>query len=263
MLKPEYQSFPLVRITLIGPPKSGKSSIANLFVNNNFVGYSTSNLPEVYYRTVRLPPEDSEIGDPISLCLEIEDLPGIESSYINDQFVNRYFNMARRELFIPPGTKDIIPFKIWRPPKVPLAAGQKYLPLTQGRMGFIFVCDINDIDSIKAIELLYQKFQSISELSISSIKPVVFLCANKVDKDTETKNFELNLFRIEDFASRMFIRLWKTSALTGKNIRHMFRDMLYLINSNSALWQIDLRYVSESSESEEEAQDFLSQCLNI
>ncbi|KAL3128076.1 RAS GTPase [Cryptosporidium hominis] len=256
MLKPEYQSFPLVRITLIGPPKSGKSSIANLFVNNNFVGYSTSNLPE-------LPPEDSEIGDPISLCLEIEDLPGIESSYINDQFINRYFNMARRELFIPPGTKDIIPFKIWRPPKVPLAAGQKYLPLTQGRMGFIFVCDINDIDSIKAIELLYQKFQSISELSISSIKPVVFLCANKVDKDTETKNFELNLFRIEDFASRMFIRLWKTSALTGKNIRHMFRDMLYLINSNSALWQIDLRYVSESSESEEEAQDFLSQCLNI
>ncbi|KAJ1608848.1 RAB/RAS GTPase [Cryptosporidium canis] len=217
----------------------------------------------IYYRTLRLPPEDSEIGDPISLCLEIEDLPGIETSFINDQFVNRYFNMARRELFIPPGTKDIVPFKIWKPPKIPLAAGQKYLPLTQGRMGFVFVCDINDLDSIKAVELLYQKFQSTTELSISSIKPVVFLCANKVDRDTETKNFELNLFRIEDFASRMFVRLWKTSALTGKNVKHMFRDILYLINSNSALWQIDLRYVSESSDSDEDNKDILSQCINI
>ncbi|KAF7457304.1 Ras family protein [Cryptosporidium felis] len=221
MLKPEYQSFPLIRITLIGPPKSGKSSIANFYISNNFIVSPSSGLPQVYYRTLRLPPEDSEIGDPISLCLEIEDLPGIEPNYINDQFVNRYFNMNRRELFIPPGTKDIIPFQIWNPPKIPLFAGQKYLPLTQGRMGFIFVCDINDVDSIKTVELLYQRFQSITELSVSSIKPVVFLCANKVDNDTETKNFELNLFRVEDFASKMFIRLWKVSALTGKNIKHV------------------------------------------
>ncbi|KAK6588871.1 Ras family [Cryptosporidium xiaoi] len=259
MLKPKYQTFPVVRITLIGPPKSGKSSIADAFTNNHFSGGFYSNLPEI----VRLPTGDSNNSDPISVCVEIEDLPGIESSYINNQFINRYFNMNRRELFIPPGTKDIIPFRIWNPPKIPLIPGQKYQPLTQGRMGFIFVMDINDIESIKAIELLYQKFQSISELTVSSIKPVVFLCANKVDNDIETKQFEDNLFRVEEFASKMFLRLWKVSALTGNNIKHMFRDMLHLINSNSSLWQIDLRYISESSDSDSEEESIISDCIAI
>ncbi|EEA04937.1 Ras family protein [Cryptosporidium muris RN66] len=243
-LKPQYQTFPLIRITLIGPYNSGKSTIADTFVNNQYTGGSCSSpLPQLYYRTIRLPPDGSEIGDPTSICVEIEDLPGINVSYLDEKFISHYFNMNRRDLSIPAKYKDILPFSIWDPPKVPMFAGQKYQALSQGRMGFILVFDINDSESLHSIEFLYQKFQNLIESTESFIKPVVFLCANKFDLNIEKSVVEKNIVQIENFASKMFVRLWKVSALTNKNINHMFRDMLYLIYANASLWQIDLRYL--------------------
>ncbi|CDJ43500.1 Ras family protein, related, partial [Eimeria tenella] len=150
------EAFPLLRVTLLGSSSSGKTSIADCFVNNvqdRATPPPSTQLPRLLYRVLRLP-GDGEAGSSRRVLFELEDTfaPQKENS---SKSIRALADMKRKQVALPRHVRDFTPFSIWRPPINPQAENDKYRSIAHGRMGFLIVFDVNDPSSFTvASELL-------------------------------------------------------------------------------------------------------------
>ncbi|KAL8439319.1 hypothetical protein Efla_003956 [Eimeria flavescens] len=223
-------SFPLLRITILGSGGCGKTSIADVFVNNAVERPNPpppTDFPQLLYKVVRLADEGG--GEVRSYCCEIEDT--FDASRTDGgRNIRSLVDMKRKMLMLPRGVRDFSPFALWKPPLTPLTEREKYRPIAHGRMGFLIVFDVTDPASFNKATELYD---------LPIITPVIFLVANKTDVDPQGDTTTRLMGRAELYAQQVFCRLWHVSAFTGKNIKKMFVDMIQLIFANGMLWELD------------------------
>lgn len=250
-----HAEFPIFRITVIGSTGCGKTSLVTCFVNNTVsTEYKETLYPTLYHKLVRLTPEDDEKGNIQSLILEIEDTYGSERTDDGRSIV-QFLDIRRKPLHVPSKTKDFTPFSIWKPPLIPSGPGQKYYPITIGRMGFILVFDANSNSSFEGVLNLHALINEYLDNRNDRLKPVISIVATKIDKDPECPTFQSIITQAETYSQKMMIRFWKVSAFENKNVKRMFKDMIYLIQGNQLLWMME----PEEQETEKEEEE--SECV--
>lgn len=242
----------LLRITLVGSAGAGKTSLINAWVNRSIpMQYTETDDPAVYYKTVRLP--GAEEGDPqFSALVEVEDSyassrgDGVDKNGVKRDIGAVFLRMDRRQ---PPDEDQIkesaalggghlnLPFECYK-----LPAHNVHKPLTKNRMGFMFVFDATQTASYtEALNLHKLLIEDMTKKKLKH-KPVLFLVANKIDKDPGPPgNLELErvIASARMYAQQNQIRCKEVSATDYKNVKKMFREMVMMIRSNQNLWILD------------------------
>lgn len=261
----EHMNMSFFRITVVGAANAGKTCLINSFVNNYCpTVYTETEDPTIYYRTVRIPTGDS---NDFEVLLEIEDTYPSKNVtgkdvYGNDRNIKDFLAMSQvvKHGAASGGEKNAVSFG---PPMNNQEAPErtKYRPMTKNRMGFLLVYDATDEKSFKEAVSLWDQLQTnlvqgaAAEPSKSlqgPEKPVVYLVANKIDKDGAkaganiTDNSELVRLEIvklrkwsQYFADKNKIRFFEVSALEFKNVRKLWWDMIEDIALKPKLWQIE------------------------
>eukprot|EP00397_Hematodinium_sp_SG-2012_P053147 GEMP01063261.1.p1 GENE.GEMP01063261.1~~GEMP01063261.1.p1 ORF type:complete len:126 (+),score=27.06 GEMP01063261.1:673-1050(+) len=121
-------------------------------------------------------------------------------------------------------------------------------------MGFLIVFDATDPESYKeALNIHLMLDEDLKKKKIR-LKPVIYLVANKIDKDPACEVFSQIITSAEVYSHSKMIRFWQVSALEYKRVKKMFREMLNAIRSNQLLWLLDdgesQEVVTESKKSE-------------
>jgi len=229
------------RITVLGMGNSGKTSLISSFVNNYCpLVYTETDDPTLYYKTVRLQGEDYDAKS-FSVLVEIEDtyssFRGDGKSYGRQRDVKQFLDMSRSNTMSAKGKKDgsgHLPFSSYAPPH-----HDTYSPLTKGRMGFLVVFDATDTKSYEeALNILLMLDDDLKKKK-SHWKPVIYLVANKIDKDPACDVFINIINSAEVYSLSKMIRFWQVSALEYKRVKKMFREMLNAIKSNQTLWLLE------------------------
>eukprot|EP00922_Rhytidocystis_sp_ex-Travisia-forbesii_P069246 GHVS01103317.1.p1 GENE.GHVS01103317.1~~GHVS01103317.1.p1 ORF type:complete len:247 (-),score=26.02 GHVS01103317.1:197-937(-) len=225
MLAPQtlQGTFPVVRITSVGSTGCGKTSLTNCFINNTIVPhiYQPTQYSGLFYRVWRLPPEEDEKGIIQSVVVEVEDTPGTNSC--TTASARSLFNMTRTTHKVAGAKPDFTPFVFAQPPAVQHGPKQTFIPVTRGRMGYLIVFDaLNNKSFDEALnlhDLLNEELQRRNE----RLKPVVFLVATKIDKNPESQILQSIVSQAETYSQKMRMRLWKVSAVDGKNVKRVSR----------------------------------------
>eukprot|EP01068_Selenidium_serpulae_P003507 Selendium_serpulae@DN3105_c1_g1_i1.p1 len=238
--------FPFIRVTVLGASHSGKTSLINSLLNKNILpACFETDAAQTYYKLLRLPPDGDKKGALRSVMLELEDSWG--SQRTDNRRIEWLFDMRRKQVAVPSGKKDFTPFNIWKPPRSKKNRAQC---LTQGRMGYLICFDAFNMKSWLEAIRVHTRLVERLEMQKSQT-PVIFLVATKTDKLPENDEEATIIPMAEQYVAKEFMRLWKTSALDGKNILNMFRDMTYLVLGNGQLWEIEYDASSEEEEPEE------------
>lgn len=250
------EAFPFVRITVLGSAGCGKTSLINSFVNNCLPPEcAPTKFPELYYRVVRLPPEADPTGPTTPVCAEIEDTippemaeePGVEEGQYEKtaptlKNVQYFFNMARTPITVPEEVTDFTPFAIWDPPAYTLSAEHGiYKPLTQTRMAFLIVFDSNERESFDTACRIHSMLMESLDVQRVRVRPYICFVANKTEKDPLSEEHKLIIEQAEQYTQRAFVRLMKVSAVTAKNVKRTFWDLLYLVIGNQVLWELEYK----------------------
>ncbi|CBZ56392.1 putative Ras family domain containing protein [Neospora caninum Liverpool] len=225
--------FPLLRITLFGGGSSGKTSLINSFVNNYCIPNSTfpTEWPTLFYKVCRIPEEEGGGGGDSSfrsVCLELEDTYDVGRTD-EGRDIRKHMTMKRRIMTVGKGMTDFTPFNLWKVPKTPSSARERFSPITNGRMGMIIVFDVNRKATLHKAMEIYDLIESVREYK---------------------RTVQRVLGEAEVYAQTKFIRFWKVSATSGKNVNKMFQEMVYRILGCVMLWDIEYEEDSESEEEE-------------
>ncbi|PHJ19688.1 ras family protein [Cystoisospora suis] len=251
--------FPLLRITLFGSGSSGKTALANAFVNNYCTPNSThpTEWPQLYYKVCRIPEEeDPSVQSPLrSVCVEIEDT--YDSTRVDDgRDIRRFMTMKRKiskkkknVVSVGKGMTDFTPFNLWKPPAMPVNSKEPYVPITHGRMGMLIVFDVNRKQTFNKAMEIYDTIESVLDFKQETLKPIIFLVGTQYDVDPTSEKVQSLLGEAETYAQAKFLRFWKVSAIDGKNVKKMFREMIYRILGMVMLW--DFVYEEDSTSEEE------------
>mmetsp|Transcript_11761 Transcript_11761/g.21407 ORF Transcript_11761/g.21407 Transcript_11761/m.21407 type:complete len:283 (-) Transcript_11761:66-914(-) len=255
--------FPFFRITVLGAEKSGKTCLVNSFVNNFCpLNYIPTEVPQLYYRTVRMESLDDDADDFTTALVEIEDWTSQGQSEMVEDFLSRNSLSESRPHEADPLSERDAPEYLH-----PDNYLDKYKPLTHRRMGYIIVFDVTVEQSYRdAKDILQHVALSIDEgmrRDKTHSKPVVYLVANKVDKDPigfdyqqrlqDAKNYAIKKRPQED--KRMNLKFFECSALEFKNVRRVFLEMLDDIGQERGLWVLNYSEKKDSEQSEKNTQD--------
>lgn len=247
---PGAQDIAFVRITLLGQSGCGKSSLVNAFVNNVFYkAYQPTLEPQLYYTTMRL--SNLDMGSDYAALLEIEDTHGsdygvtktgdAEIKYFYDPWAPSTWEQ-KREL---QDKKDItdnglvrstrLPFSMCRAPiAVDQQAKQVYEPLTRNRMAYLIIFDVLDKASFQEACRLAQELAH--KLDSCSLRPLIFLVANKIDEDPWCPEFELHKRSAQKFAKDSHLPYFEVSAMHFRGVKKLFRNVLLAVKDESKLW---------------------------
>eukprot|EP00922_Rhytidocystis_sp_ex-Travisia-forbesii_P057683 GHVS01085377.1.p1 GENE.GHVS01085377.1~~GHVS01085377.1.p1 ORF type:complete len:250 (+),score=41.36 GHVS01085377.1:46-795(+) len=238
--------FPVLRITVIGAAKAGKTSLISSFVNNSATprNYTPTEYCSLYYRVYRLPPEEDEKGKLQSLVVEVEDTFSSNRGYN----VKALFDMTKTPIQADVFSKGLVPFGFTPPPLAPLMPREKFFPITPGRMGLFLVFDSHSNASFDEALNLHASLNDQLEKKNEKLRPVVFLVATKIDKDIESATYQSIITQAEVYSQTMMMKLWKVSSVDGKNIKHMFEDMMRLIFGNEIMWRVEIEEAPEPEE---------------
>lgn len=261
----EHQNMSFFRITVAGSANAGKTCLINSFVSNYCpTVYTETEDPTIYYRTVRIPTGDA---DDFEVLLEIEDTYASTRTegkdvYGQDRNIKDFLMMsAAAKHGGSGGGKETMsfgpPMNNQEPPE-----RTKYRPMTKNRMGFLLVFDATDERSFKEAVSLYDALQQNlaaaadepGQQKTAIEKPVVYLVANKIDKDASNMaDSEVVKLRkwSQYFAERNKIRFMEVSALEFKNVRKLWWDMIEDIALKPKLWQVEEAQHEEAGEGKE------------
>lgn len=235
----EEKGIAFFRITVLGLADSGKTCIINSWVNNFCpVVYNETDDPVLYYKTVRIPNDE---GPPFQVLVEIEDTYSSargdgKDVYGQKRDITQFIDMRRDKATPKPESGKSVnnPLEVYEPPRV-----GRYNPLSKGRMGFIIVFDAHSAKSYtEALNLHMMLEEDLLKKKIR-VKPVVYLVANKCDKDPTSLEYQKMIASAQIYSQAKMIRYAETSALDYKKVKGVFRELLARIRSNQILWLLD------------------------
>lgn len=235
--------FALFRITVLGGPGCGKTSLINVFVNNfcPTVPVPTDD-PCLYYKTINLPhkakegTKDGAQDNVFPALVEIEDTYASTRESGTDcygaprdikSFLNVIADDGRVQADVDSGG---LPLSCAPMPKV-----SKYEPITSIRMAFMIVFDASDDNSLTEAIDVFEKLQVQIQLKKAHLNPIIYLVANKLDKsDKGNKVVAL----AEEFAESRTPKqkVERVSALEIRKVKQLFRKVLSDVRDNHVLW---------------------------
>ncbi|CAD7932069.1 unnamed protein product [Amoebophrya sp. A25] len=247
----EGSGLPFLRITVLGLGNSGKTSLINSYINKHCpTVYQETADPVLYYKSIRIQSEDDEDAKAaFRALLEIEDtyssFRGDGKSYGIPRDIKHFLDMTRQEdsslkkqltalNVAKAGGGGVRPFSNFVCPR-----SDQYRPLTKGRMGFLIVFDANDTKSYEEALNLHVLLQDDLKRKKIKLEPVVYLVANKIDKDPQSETYCQIIASAELYSKEKMIRFWQVSALESIRVKKMFREMVAKIRSNQMLWLED------------------------
>ncbi|CAD7944188.1 unnamed protein product [Amoebophrya sp. A120] len=241
--------LPFLRITVIGLGNSGKTSLINSYVNKHCpTVYQETSDPVLYYKTMKLQSEDDEDSkSAFRALLEIEDtyssFRGDGKSYGVPRDIKLFLDMTREEDSKLKQQLNLVniakkgttrPFASYICPRA-----DQYRPLTKGRMGFLIVFDANETKSYEEALNLHSLLLDDLKRKKIKLEPVVYLVANKIDKDPHSDTFCQIIASAELYSKEKMIRFWQVSSMEFVRVKKMFREMVSKIRSNQILWLVD------------------------
>lgn len=224
--------IPLFRLTLLGAHGVGKTCLANAIMNNAMPSvYQETIMPELYYYLLRLsfdsPLINQNFDDINAFCFEIEDTCA-------DDSIGKLIDMSKTTWPYEIGMNDYTPFGIFNEPLVPLNKGDEFRPISQNRMAFLVVFDVNDYNSYKyAISIVEFILQTHGRIGAS--QAVVCLVGNKTDMvDDDAPIWS----EAETFSQSRTVPLYRTSTRVNKTVSHMIKELSMLLYGSLSLWEI-------------------------
>eukprot|EP00392_Amoebophrya_sp_AT5.2_P013302 g13420.t1 len=252
-------ALPFFRITVLGLGNSGKTSLINSYVNKHCPHvYQETDDAVLYYKTIKLEDDDDGGGGAggggmfsrstgFRALLELEDtyssFRGDGKSYGVPRDIKVFLDMTREEDSKLKQQLNLVnvakrgsarPFASCICPRA-----SEYRPLTKGRMGFLIVFDANDTKSYEEALNLHSLLLDDLKRKKIKLEPVVYLVANKIDKDPHSDTFCQIIASAELYSKEKMIRFWQVSALEFVRVKKMFREMVSKIRSNQILWLLD------------------------
>lgn len=281
--------MPFFRITLLGGGGSGKTCLANTWVNNCCPArYVPTEKATLYYKVAKLYSDDDD--DVITNLVEIEDTPSSEKGFTKDNKVkggepasmdpqaalpiNRFLDLGvmSAQQRMAASQKDKKGHKDHRPTRPnkeqmfamrhPFLAcdrpkrlyEEKRLGheqgLTKNRMGYFIVFDSNSEWSLKEAQKIYRMLvNSLEVKKQADRRPPIWLIAAKIDKNPASVHFHYVMESANIWSQQVSVPLWMTSAHEYESIRKLFKEMLITIRGNQMLYAIDA--MGEDEEEEE------------
>lgn len=256
------QEIAMLRITLIGACRSGKTTIANMIVNNIYYqNYEQTNELTLYYKYIHKRHEGS--APDTFVLLEIEDTYGCDrirsadhDLHVKDSIYNPWFphqdgdlqetmrqrmEIAKRETAADakkkhPEPRDRVPRNF----EAPLGlcefgvSGQAYSPLTKNRMAYLFVFDCNSQRSLDEAQKEYTEQQTYRERRRIRIPSFSFAVGTQTDRATR-EQVEVRQ-QAERWAQEAGIHVFYVSAAKREKIDEVFETVCEHIHGTAALW---------------------------
>eukprot|EP00747_Dinoflagellata_sp_TGD_P027360 gnl/TRDRNA2_/TRDRNA2_132566_c0_seq3.p1 gnl/TRDRNA2_/TRDRNA2_132566_c0~~gnl/TRDRNA2_/TRDRNA2_132566_c0_seq3.p1 ORF type:complete len:266 (+),score=64.15 gnl/TRDRNA2_/TRDRNA2_132566_c0_seq3:85-882(+) len=242
----DYMAF--FRITVLGSANSGKTALINTWVNNFCpTAYTPTLEPQLYYRMVRVAmreesneKEPSDQEEVISALVELEDTHSSKAAGEDPQkTVETFMDMTHkdpREVLRnakSQAVESVWPVACYRAPAV-----DKHAPMTKGRMAFLILYDVNDEQSFASAKEVQSSLTKEVARQKSKLQPVVYLVANKIDKEPLGSEYQRLKHAGQALAGRNKIQFAEVSALEYKRVRKLFSDVLKDVSRDPALWQL-------------------------
>eukprot|EP00928_Gymnodinium_smaydae_P025808 TRINITY_DN20457_c0_g2_i1.p1 TRINITY_DN20457_c0_g2~~TRINITY_DN20457_c0_g2_i1.p1 ORF type:complete len:273 (+),score=46.40 TRINITY_DN20457_c0_g2_i1:164-982(+) len=246
----------IIRITLLGPSRSGKSCLASAFVSNHArLLYEATEEPGLLYTTVHI--AGSEDDNPFNALCEVEDTPGSERTSVQE--MEHFYDIlwpaqAKQETSLRDVEETdergvvrsiLVPFGTYPAPlghgPAPWRHASRYSPMAKNRMAYVLVFDANSSKSYLEAVKLHGKLKEYWQKKGYTLKPCVFLVANKIDQDPlseELMTVRQNALTYSDFNA---IPLFEVSAVQYKGVKKLFRAVVQRVRVNQALWKIGFR----------------------
>jgi GTPase SAR1 family protein len=226
----------LFSITVVGKSHSGKTSLINAFVNNFCPATHTpTDAPELYYKTLQCPCEESETGQPVPVVVEIEDTYASERTDGEDRHgnvrdIDTLLEMTRSNQERGSG-------EVFRSKQMP--ENDAYVPARPGRMGFLFVFDAEDDSSYVEAKRVYERLEAHIREERLTMRPVVHFVANKCDKGSDLSQEPDCVKLCRNFTNEKRLGFTKVSAFEIKKVRVLFRALVREIHLNPLLWRVE------------------------
>jgi len=226
----------LFSITVVGKSGSGKTSLINAFVNNFCpVTHSPTDTPELYYKTLQCPCDESETAQHVPVIVEIEDTYASERVDGEDRNgnvrdVDTLLEMTRSKEFDRAG-------EVFRSKQMP--KDDLYVPARPGRMGFLFVFDAYDDSSFQEAKKAFERLEAHIRDKRLTMRPVVHFAANKCDRGDEHFQEADCVKLCRSLAHEKRLGFTKVSAFELKKVRLLFRALVREIQLNPLLWRCE------------------------
>jgi len=241
-----------MRVTLLGSAGSGKTTLANAYVNNTApTNYQPTTEARLYYTVTRSSGGDDASG--FSVLGEIEDTPPSDRTPSED--LNKFFDLWS------PSTKDeasrtrdpkkkdeLHPYdkNFMRDPMLPFTTYEApldmgYNPLTKNRMAFFLLFDATSNQSYLEALRIHGSLKEFWEKKELKLKPIVFLVANKIDKDPLDETFLSVMESASMYSEFNALKLYKVSASQYNGVKKLFRSAMQAVLTNQALWIMDIK----------------------
>lgn len=242
----------LMRITLMGNSDCGKTSLINALVNNNIPGnYQPTEEESLYYTLMRSQSDDSTAC--FSVLCEIEDTCGSDRlGEVMENFFDPWWPKRQeiRKNEKPQGAEHVDEEGMKRSAFCPLGTYEpplngEFRPLTKNRMAYFFVFDATDKKSYLEALRIHSKFLDYYRKRGLQFNPVVFLVANKVDKDPLGETYAEVMREAEIFSEFHKVPLFSVSALQYKGVKKLFRTALQTVRIHQELWILNFKQKDE------------------
>jgi GTPase SAR1 family protein len=245
------KTLPIIKITLLGWCKVGKTSIINKLVSKTFSPIYEPTT-EVNTFQIKLNLSESEKTQKTYVNLIIEDVFGLNNTILNkpekliksENIKKKRNKMCKifREIMLSSTEKrnklseqekQINKKTVKKPVNMRdemlndfLGENSEYID----RNGFVFVCDITNIKSYESVIKVIEKMRDIEKTNnLNYQKMIIFNKCDKLDRNKFNEEMERKRNEIEELKNKFKIDFFRVSALTGYGIEEAFRRFLYKI----------------------------------
>lgn len=222
---PKGPFMPFVRITVLGPADSGKTSLINSWVNNFCPSVHMPTEDTLfYYRTLRLqnPADESEL---VTGLVEIEDTCDSRQEGLEQllSITARKTNQGKK--YSGGGGKGPMA-------ECPAPSRIDCKPMTKVRMGFLIVFDANVEESLVEAQRVCRMLLDQGDLS----NHYLIFVANKIDKDPVNATMQRTVRAAREFAQTEGVRFAEVSALEFTRVRKVFRELIEELSVRTSLY---------------------------
>lgn len=238
-----------IRITLMGMSGCGKTSLAQVFTNNVFEQKVQPTVePNLFYTSMKLAGTDEDDSN-FNVILEIEDTIGSDrkARLATDIFYDLWLPSTASEKHQEASQKDMEderaddhkrsvsrPLSMYKAP----TDGQ-YRPLTRNRMAYFILFDATKKKSYLEALKLHAELVDHQRKKQNKLKPIVYLVANKIDKDPWGDEFKQVTGSARTYSEGNAVRLFETSALQFRGVKKLFREVVKAVRVQQSLWVMD------------------------